>query len=153
MFRSIRQRRASLRMGAALPADADRPIEDRPLHEARALPIAEDARVDLLVDARHGRDEVRAAFDGEQTLNLLRIERPDLLLLESGLDKIDGLEMIKRLRKQGGGRINLPVLFLNSSGDDNASREALALGARKVLTQPYDPGDVLASVREAVCNQ
>lgn len=109
------------------------------------------ARLNSLI--RSAGYEVRAAFDGEQTLNLLRIERPDLLLLESGLDKIDGLEMIKRLRKQGGGRINLPVLFLNSSGDDNASQEALALGARKVLTQPYDPGDVLAGVREAASNQ
>ncbi|MDX6614415.1 MAG: two-component system, OmpR family, operon response regulator KdpE [Blastocatellia bacterium] len=105
------------------------------------------ARLNSLI--RSAGYEVRAAFDGEQALSLLRIERPDLLLLESGLDKINGLEMIERLRQQGGGRILLPVLFLNSSGDDNAGREALALGARKVLTQPFEPGDVLAGMREA----
>jgi CheY-like chemotaxis protein len=108
------------------------------------------ARLNSLI--RSAGYEVRAAFDGEQALNLLRIERPDLLLLESGLDKINGLEMINRLRQQGGGRVLLPVLFLNSSGDDNAGREALALGARKVLTQPYEPGDVLAGMREAASN-
>jgi DNA-binding response OmpR family regulator len=95
--------------------------------------------------------EVRAAFDGEQTLSLLRIERPHLLMLESGLAKVNGLEMIGRLRKQGGGQLSVPVLFLDSSGDDATGRQALALGARKVLTQPYDPADVLAGV-EAVVN-
>lgn len=94
--------------------------------------------------------EVRAAFDGEQTLSLLRIERADLLILESELDKINGLEMINRLRKQSSGELRIPVLFLNSSGDDAAGHEALSLGAREVLTQPYDPGDVLASVRAAL---
>jgi len=104
------------------------------------------ARLNSLI--RSAGYEVRAAFDGEQTLNLLRIERPDLLMLESELDKISGLEMIKRLRKQNGGRLIPSVLFLNSSDDEAAGLEALALGARKVLTHPYDPADVLAGVRE-----
>ena len=106
------------------------------------------ARLNSLI--RSAGYEVRAAFDGEQTLSLLRIERPDLLILESELDKINGLEMINRLRKQSPGELRIPVLFLNSSGDEAAGREALGLGAREVLTQPYDPGDVLASIREAL---
>jgi DNA-binding response OmpR family regulator len=105
------------------------------------------ARLNRLI--RSAGYEVRAAFDGEQTLSLLRIEWPDLLILESELDKINGLEMINRLRKQSPG-LRLPVLFLNSSGDDAPGREALGLGAREVLTQLYDPGDVLASIREAL---
>lgn len=140
---------------AALPLAVERGEAVDGARARRILLAVSDAprmaRLNSLI--RSAGYEVRAAFDGEQTLNLLRIERPDLLLLESGLDKIDGLEMIKRLRKQGGGRVILPVLFLNSSGDDNAGREALALGARKVLTQPYDPGDVLAAVLEAASNQ
>lgn len=92
--------------------------------------------------------EVRAAFDGEQALNLLRIERPDLLMLESDLDKVNGLEMMRRLQRQGGGKFVLPVLFLDSSADETARQEALALGAREVLTIPYDPAELLASVRK-----
>src|SRR5205823_11694848 len=49
--------------------------------------------------------EARAAFDGQQALHLLRIERPDLLLLDYELQGIDGLETIRRLRKQNGGRL------------------------------------------------
>ena len=92
--------------------------------------------------------EVRAAFDGEQALNLLRIERPHLLVLDSELGKVDGLEMMRSLRKQGGGKFVWPVLFLNSSANENKRQEALALGARAVLASPYDPAELLDAMRK-----
>lgn len=99
---------------------------------------------------RSGGYEVRAAFDGEQALNLLRIERPHLLMLESDLDKVSGLEMMRRLRKQGGGKLAVPVLFLVTYPDETARQEALALGARDVVAVPYDPGELMANIRLAV---
>ncbi|HEY3024512.1 MAG TPA: response regulator, partial [Pyrinomonadaceae bacterium] len=94
--------------------------------------------------------EVRAAFDGEQALNLLRIERPHLLMLESDLDKVSGLEMMRRLRKQGGGKLAVPVLFLVTYADETARQEALALGARDVVAVPYDPAELMANIGLAV---
>ncbi len=94
--------------------------------------------------------EVRAAFDGEQALNLLRIERPHLLILESDLDKISGLEMMRRLRKQAGGKLAAPVIFLVPYTNDTAGQEALALGARDVVSVPYDPAELMAKTRLAV---
>ena len=93
--------------------------------------------------------EARAAFDGQQALHLLRIERPDLLLLDYNLQGIDGLETIRRLRQQSGGRLSLPVVMLIPSGNERARREALELGAHSVLVTPYDPADLLKSVRVA----
>ena len=93
--------------------------------------------------------EARAAFDGQQALHLLRIERPDLLLLDYNLQGIDGLETIRRLRKQSGGRLALPVVMLMPAGNERARREALELGAHSVLLTPYDPADLLKSVRVA----
>ena len=93
--------------------------------------------------------EARAAFDGQQALHLLRIERPDLLLLDYNLQGIDGLETIRRLRQQSGGRLSLPVVMLIPSGNEQARREALELGAHSVLVTPYDPADLLKSVRVA----
>jgi DNA-binding response OmpR family regulator len=91
--------------------------------------------------------EARAAFDGQQALHLLRIERPDLLLLDFDLQGIDGLETVRRLRKQSGGRLTLPVVMLLSSGDETARREALELGVQSVLVAPYDPSELLANLR------
>jgi PleD family two-component response regulator len=93
--------------------------------------------------------EARAAFDGQQALDLLRIERPDLLLLDYELQGIDGLETLRRLRKQGGGRLTLPVVLLLPSGNERVHAEALELGARSVVVTPYDPADLLTNVRVA----
>ncbi len=93
--------------------------------------------------------EARAAFDGQQALDLLRIERPDLLLLDYELMGINGVEMLRRLRKQSGGRLTLPVVMLLPPDNESAHREALELGARRIVPTPYDPADLLASVRLA----
>ncbi|HEY0385952.1 MAG TPA: response regulator, partial [Pyrinomonadaceae bacterium] len=69
--------------------------------------------------------EARAAFDGQQALDLLRIERPDLLLLDYDLTGINGVEMLRRLRKQNGGRLTLPVVLLLAPDNESARREAL----------------------------
>lgn len=93
--------------------------------------------------------EARAAFNGQQALDLLRIEGQDLLLLDYELQGIDGVETIRRLRKQSGGRLSLPVVMLIASNNEGAQREALELGARSVLVSPYDPAELLASLRLA----
>jgi DNA-binding response OmpR family regulator/GGDEF domain-containing protein len=129
-----RERRAS---GAVMPRRLLLTISDS----------ARMAQVNSLI--RSAGYEARAAFDGPQALHLLRIERPDLLLLDYELQGIDGVETIRRLRKQGGGRLILPVIMLISSNKDDARREALALGAHSVLVTPYDPADLLRSVRVA----
>lgn len=93
--------------------------------------------------------EARAAFGGQQALDLLRIERPDLLLLDFELQGIDGLETLRRLRKQNGGRLSLPVVLLLPEKFADARQEALALGTRGIVTMPYDPVDLLDTVRTA----
>jgi PleD family two-component response regulator len=93
--------------------------------------------------------EARAAFDAPQALQLLQIERPDLLLLDFDLHSFNALEMLRRLRKQGGGRISLPVVLLLSSENEAACDEALELGVRAVVRVPYDPAELLESVRVA----
>ncbi|HEX6622646.1 MAG TPA: response regulator [Pyrinomonadaceae bacterium] len=103
------------------------------------------AQVNLLM--RSAGYEVRAAFDGRQALNLLRIERPDLVLVDSALDDMDGLEMLKRFRKQSGGKTRPSVVLMLPAGREGARAEALEAGARAVVTLPYDPVELLDVVR------
>jgi DNA-binding response OmpR family regulator len=105
------------------------------------------AQVNALI--RSAGYEARAAFDGQQALDLLRIERPDLLLLDYQLHGMDGVETLRRLRKQSGGRLKLPVILLLPQDHELARREALELGARDVVITPYDPAELLTSVRLA----
>ena len=93
--------------------------------------------------------EARTAFDGQQALDLLRIESPDVLLLDYELRGIDGLEMLRRLCKQTNGKLTLPVVLLLPPMQVSARREALELGARGIVAMPYDPAELLDSVRLA----
>lgn len=103
------------------------------------------AQLNLLI--RSAAYEVRAAFDGRQALSLLRIERPDLLLVDYELHDMDGAEMLNRLRKQQGGTLKLPALLLLPEGKGEARRAALEAGASGVIILPYDPAELLDSIR------
>lgn len=89
--------------------------------------------------------EVRAAFDGLQAINLLRIERPDLLVIDDALYGIDGLEALRRLHRQHHERLPLPVVLLLSNTSERA--EARRLGVRGFVAMPYDPDELLTCVR------
>lgn len=106
------------------------------------------AQVNLLL--RSASYEVRAAFDGSQALDLLRIERADLLLLDLELKHFDGLEVLRRLNERHRGRLPLPVLLLHPRTEEGARAcaAAHALGARGFVALPYDPAKLLEAVRE-----
>jgi DNA-binding response OmpR family regulator len=93
--------------------------------------------------------EVRAAFDGLQAINLLRIERPDLLVIDDALYGIDGLEALRRLHGQHHERLPLPVVLLlsNASEGGRVRAEAGRLGVRGFVPMPYDPEELLTCVR------
>jgi len=95
------------------------------------------AQVNLLM--RSASYEVRAAFDGNHALNLLRIDTPDVLLLDYDLHGMNGAEMLRRLRQQAGGGRLPPAVVLVPAGRDEARREASEAGARAVVELPYDP--------------
>jgi two-component system cell cycle response regulator DivK len=100
------------------------------------------AQVNLLIRST-GSYEVRAAFDGEHALNLLRIDRPDLLLVDYELRGMDAAEMLRRLRKQSGQRTPPPAVVLLPGGREDLRREALAAGARAAVGLPYDAVELL----------
>ncbi|MCA1616008.1 MAG: response regulator [Acidobacteria bacterium] len=107
------------------------------------------AQVNLLL--RAAGYEVRAAFDGKQTLDLLRIERADLLVLDFALAGVDGLEVLRRLDERHGGRLPLPVVLLVPAERDGEELRAGAsrLGAGGFVPLPYDPQELLDCVRTA----
>lgn len=112
------------------------------------------AQINLLL--RSAGYEVRAAFDGLQAINLLRIERPDLLVIDVALYGIDGLEALRRLHRQHQGRLPLPVVLLLPAAPaaerERVRREASELGASSFVAVPYDPEELLTRVRTSGSN-
>jgi two-component system chemotaxis response regulator CheY len=106
------------------------------------------AQINLIL--RSASYEVRAAFDGRQALDLLRIERADLLLLDLELKHLDGLEVLRGLRGRHPKNLPMPVLLLHPQTHEGvlAREEARALGAQGFVALPYDPFELLDCVRE-----
>lgn len=120
----------------------------RPGGPKRLLLIISDAarmaQLNLLIRSAHY--EVRTAFDARQALSLLRIERPDLLLVDYELKDMDGVEMLRRLREQQGGRAGPPALLFAPAGREDLQGAA---GARAVVTLPYNPDELLDLIHAA----
>lgn len=80
------------------------------------------------------------AADGEQALASVEAHRPDLVVLDITMPRMDGLEVCRRLRARG----NLPVLFLSSRDDEIDRIVGIELGADDYVVKPFSPREVVA---------
>jgi DNA-binding response OmpR family regulator len=89
---------------------------------------------------------VEHAQDGEAALRLLSESRPDLLLLDLMLPKLSGLEVCRRLRREGN---PVPIVMLSARAQEIDKVVGLKLGADDYVTKPFGFMELLARV-EAV---
>ena len=89
---------------------------------------------------------VLEAADGVQALQVAHAARPDLILLDVQMPRLDGLEVCRRLRADtalGGTRI----VMLTAAGQDADRARGLAAGADDYLTKPFSPLALFTLVR------
>ena len=86
---------------------------------------------------------VDVAEDGESALAAFETTRPDLVLLDLMLPRIDGLEVLRRMRAQG----SIAVIMLTAKGEETDRVVGLELGADDYVTKPFSPREVVARVR------
>ena len=87
--------------------------------------------------------KVSVAANGEDALALARAKQPDLVVLDLGLPKKDGLEVTRSLR----GYSNVPIIMLTARVDETDKLIGLELGADDYLTKPFSPRELVARVR------
>lgn len=88
---------------------------------------------------------VDVAERGDDALESIAAERPDLLLLDLNLPGVDGFEVTRRIR-QGDARA-MPILMLTARDDAVDKVVGLELGADDYVTKPFDPRELVARVR------
>ena len=92
--------------------------------------------------------QVDTVADGQQALESIHRDKPDLVLLDFMLPKMDGLEVLKRLRSEHR-FANLPVIVFSASGRPNIVEEALAAGATIVVSKTSTgPKQIIKLVRD-----
>ena len=84
----------------------------------------------------------QAVEDGEAALAQVARKKPDLVILDINMPKMDGLEVCRRLRSES----DIPVLFLSSRDEEIDRIVGIELGADDYVVKPFSPREVVARV-------
>lgn len=121
----------------------------------RKILIAEDElHIRLLIEQtiEELEDEgvlILTAADGEAALATILGERPDLVLLDVMMPKLNGFEVCQKIREHAdlGG---VKVIMLTAKGQEYDRKRGSEAGVDQYLTKPFNPDQLLANVREAL---
>jgi DNA-binding response OmpR family regulator len=84
---------------------------------------------------------VLAVGSGEDALEVLEREIPDVMLLDLRLPGIDGFALLDRLPKE-----TPPVIVLSAHSSENTVKRAMAMGCRDYITKPFEPDTLVAKI-------
>ena len=87
--------------------------------------------------------QVTTAGDGEEGLEKFNQIKPDMVLLDVMMPRMDGLEVCRRIRKAG----NTPVMMLTAKGETFDKVLGLELGADDYMVKPFDAKEVVARIK------
>ena len=143
--RSARARRAEARYRRHDPRLAERPshgssVGDRKTGGRRILVVDDEYSIRLICSINFIASgwECDEAVDGEQALERIRLERPEIVLLDVMMPRLDGWEVAERLLEDPATR-DVPVVFLTARSEPRDRERAYRLGAVGYLTKPLDP--------------
>jgi DNA-binding response OmpR family regulator len=111
----------------------------------KILVVDDDPKIAELIRLylERNRYVVLTAYDGLQALELARQKRPDLILLDLLLPKMDGLDVCHILSAES----DVPIIILTAKATDEDKLVGLELGADDYITKPFNPREVVARVR------
>jgi DNA-binding response OmpR family regulator len=116
--------------------------------EARVLVVDDEPMVRDVLSRYLERSgfEVEAAADGERALAAFEARRPDLVLLDLMLPRVDGFEVFRRIRAQA----ESPVIMITARGQTTDRIVGLEIGADDYVSKPFSPAEVVARVRSVL---
>lgn len=91
--------------------------------------------------------EVHSAADGEAGLALIRREQPQLVFLDVMMPKMNGFDVC-RAALQDPALNGISIVLLTAKGQELDRQQGLEAGARRYITKPFDPDEVLAVAKE-----
>ena len=96
--------------------------------------------------AKEGYDEIVESTNGQETVEMYRKEKPDLVLLDIIMEKKDGLTALKEMKK-----INpkSKIIMVTAVGQDAMVKEAMDHGAQDFIVKPFKTEDVVNAIRKS----
>ncbi|MGA7122423.1 MAG: response regulator transcription factor [Polyangiaceae bacterium] len=115
----------------------------------RVLVVEDDASITLglRINLESEGYDVVEAEDGERGLEIARRERPDLVILDVMLPKMNGFQVLQAIRREG---LMMPIIILSARTAEMDKVTGLELGAEDYVAKPFSLAELLARVRAAL---
>jgi len=95
--------------------------------------------------------ELLIAENGEEALNIIQKEKPNLVFLDVMMPKMNGMEVCYKVKKE----LNLSdvhIILLTAKGQEVDRQKGLDMGANQYMTKPFDPDEMLAIAEDILNN-
>lgn len=120
--------------------------------EQKLLIVDDEAHIRMLIeqtleDLEDEGVELLFAENGEQALELIQKEEPNLVFLDVMMPKMNGMEVCQKVKKE----LKLShvyIILLTAKGQEVDRKKGLEMGADKYMTKPFDPDEMLAIAEE-----
>jgi len=113
----------------------------------KTIMIVDDTEVNIviLVEALQDEYDLIVAIDGLEAIDILKEQKPDLILLDIMMPEMDGYEVLGNLKKEWDLEY-IPVILLSAISDSDSKTKGFSLGAVDYITKPFDIVEVKARV-------
>ena len=91
-----------------------------------------------------GTIDIVIAEDGEEALNIVSAQRPDLILLDLLLPKMNGYDVCRKVREMSD--YDPYIIILTARGHNTDREQAQAIGANSFMTKPFNPSGLVAQL-------
>lgn len=95
---------------------------------------------------------IETAFDGEEGLSKISTVKPDLVILDLMIPKIDGYKVLERAKADPKTK-DIPVIVLTARTQNKDMEQARALGADSFMTKPFEPNQLLSEIKKLLGNR
>ncbi len=119
-----------------------------PVQRADVLIVEDEVEIAELVQFHVEREGLRASLvhSGRLALDMIRRQKPDLVILDLMLPDLDGLEICRRLKQSDDTR-RIPILMMSAKGEESDIVTGIELGADDYVTKPFSPKVLMARLR------
>lgn len=93
--------------------------------------------------------KVSVAYDGKSGLEKIKIDSPDLVILDVIMPTLDGYRVLKILKEDPATK-NIPVIMLTVKGFDEEIQKGLDLGADEYMPKPFHPGLLIKRIKNII---
>jgi len=115
---------------------------------AKILVVEDDLTTVQLIEflLKKNKFEVLIAYNGVEALLIARKEKPDLILMDVMMPKMDGIEAIEKLKEDENTQ-DIPIIILSALGQEMDVMRGLQVGASGYIVKPFSPKELLDEIK------